>query len=126
MRIQNNVLVRCMILISISFTPLMGMDTVHAAPVINSTSGSWSHKGVVTVGGNNFGSKSPAAPYIWDACDDDSATNLNTHWPGQRYPGPCSSGTPDDDPYLMDYRSSFHGFSTKPNSKITKLSLIHI
>jgi hypothetical protein len=37
-------------------------------PSINSTSGTWSHGNSVTISGGGFGSKSTAAPVVWDDC----------------------------------------------------------
>lgn len=45
---------------------LLASWSAHAAPSISGTSGTWSHDGSVTISGSSFGSKSPAAPRIWD------------------------------------------------------------
>ena len=48
---------------------LLGVNVLHAAPSINSVSGPLNHKGSITLSGSDFGSKSPAAPLIWDDCE---------------------------------------------------------
>ncbi|QQR78679.1 MAG: hypothetical protein IPJ68_00100 [Candidatus Moraniibacteriota bacterium] len=50
--------------LTLSFFSLAG--SALAAPSISGTSGTWSHGGSVTVNGSAFGSKSPAAPLVWD------------------------------------------------------------
>lgn len=45
---------------------LLASGSAHAAPSISGSSGTWSHDGSVTISGSSFGSKSPAAPRIWD------------------------------------------------------------
>jgi len=37
-----------------------------AQPVVSGTTGTWTHKGTVTVTGSSFGSKPAAAPIVWD------------------------------------------------------------
>jgi len=94
-----------------------------ATPSIGNTSGTWAHGNSVTItsGGTDFGSKSPAAPRLWDACDAESTSDIDTYYEGQDYPdpgGPC--GSPGETPYKMDYRSSFHGETSLPHSRVTK------
>lgn len=45
---------------------LLGAGGAFAAPSISGTSGTWSHGGAVTISGSSFGTKSPAAPLLWD------------------------------------------------------------
>jgi len=40
--------------------------SVFADPVVNSVSGTLEHDGIITISGTDFGSKSPAAPLVWD------------------------------------------------------------
>ena len=51
----------------------------HAQPSIASTSGTWSHKGTVTITGSGFGTKAAPAPVIWD---DASGTDVAATWDG--------------------------------------------
>ena len=50
-----------------------------AAPSISGTSGTWSHGGSVAVSGSAFGSKSTAAPLVWD---DASGASITDKWDG--------------------------------------------
>jgi hypothetical protein len=59
---------------------LLGLPRfAHAQPSVTSTSGTWSHKGTVTIAGAGFGSKASAAPVIWD---DASGTDIAAMWDG--------------------------------------------
>jgi len=49
---------------------------VGSGPSISSTSGTWSHGNSVTISGSGFGTKSTAAPVIWD--DFEGGTNGNS------------------------------------------------
>jgi hypothetical protein len=51
----------------------------HAQPSIDATFGAWSHKGVITISGSGFGSKSVAEPVVWD---DASGSDLMFKWDG--------------------------------------------
>ncbi len=75
-------------------------QAVFAAPSISGTSGTWSHGGTVTVNGSAFGTKSTAAPLVWD--DAESGT-IGSKWSGAR-PEQCSNST-----YNMDYRVTHRG-----------------
>lgn len=96
---------------------LFGTSTVFAQPTITSVSGTINHKDNLTINGSGFGIKSPVEPRIWDACDDYSTNDLDTYWPGDRYPKSCSSSGEVD--YQMAYRDSYHGMQM-PHNKITK------
>ena len=81
---------------------------VHAQPSIASTSGQWSHKGVVTISGAGFGSKSAAEPVVWD---DASTGNILDKWDG---------AWPENDPtYGTEYRAPMRGISL-PHNRITR------
>jgi len=47
-------------------------------PVVTSASGSFTHRGTVTISGNNFGVKSPAAPLHWDDGEDKTVDSPDT------------------------------------------------
>ena len=47
---------------------LMIANVAHAEPGISQVSGPFSHDGSIQIMGNNFGSKDPAAPVLWDNC----------------------------------------------------------
>jgi hypothetical protein len=48
-----------------------------AAPSVQQLSGALAHQGMVTISGSGFGSKSTAAPHLWD---DASGTSLSSKW----------------------------------------------
>jgi hypothetical protein len=50
---------------------------IHAAPQITIANGTFSHNQTITISGNGFGLKNPAAPLAWDNC---SGTNLSNIW----------------------------------------------
>jgi hypothetical protein len=54
---------------------LMFINISFADPIINSVTGSLSHKASITINGSNFGAKSPAAPLIWDDCEDSTVNS---------------------------------------------------
>jgi hypothetical protein len=58
---------------------LMSATGVQGQPLVASTSGTWSHKGTVTIAGSGFGSKPAAAPILWD---DASGLDVSTKWDG--------------------------------------------
>jgi len=89
-----------------------------AAPAVTNVTGALTHGGNITITGTGFGSKSPVAPFLWDATDAASTDDLATHWPTDTFPKTCAS--PGETPWDMAYRSSFHGFSTMPHSRVTK------
>ncbi len=66
-----------------------------AAPTINSVSGSLYHGGSVIISGIAFGSKTPAAPLIWDNFEWGSdGTLLNTgDWSDYKATNPCEIDT---------------------------------
>ncbi len=68
----------------------------NAQPSISSTSGTWSHHSAITITGSGFGSKSTAAPAVWD---DASASNVLTNWDGVL---PSCSG---NNAYNLAYRT---------------------
>lgn len=47
-----------------------------AAPSVSSTSGSISHGLTITISGSDFGTKSPAAPLMWDDMEGETAGNF--------------------------------------------------
>lgn len=121
---------QCRTIFSLGVMVLAFFPTVLSAdPSIQSASGSWDHKGTVTITGSVFGTKSPVEPLVWDACDGDSTDDLNTFYntaPGGTMPNECPVN-PSETPFLMDYRSSFHGYSDMPHSRVSKfLSAAHI
>jgi len=53
-----------------------------AAPSVTGVSGTWTHGEAVTISGSNFGTKSPAAPLMWDDAEGrtrDTHTALTSH-----------------------------------------------
>ena len=74
---------------------------------ISGTSGTWSHGGSVTISGSGFGSKSPAAPTVWDDCSGTDPTDL---WSGC---WPNAGGSE------CTYRTAQRSISM-PHSRITK------
>ena len=50
-----------------------------AAPVISAVSGGPTHGSQLTITGSGFGSKSSAAPLVWDAC---AAAGVSSQWSG--------------------------------------------
>lgn len=53
-----------------------------AQPTIASVSGTLSHNSTVVISGISFGTKSTAAPKVWETFDDGSLTDLTEHSPG--------------------------------------------
>jgi hypothetical protein len=58
---------------------LCSAAVANAQPSVTSTSGTWSHKGTITIAGSGFGAKASAAPVIWD---DASGTDIAATWDG--------------------------------------------
>lgn len=60
------------VVLMLVFTPVfVGIGNLsYAAPSITSVSGSVAHNGTVTIGGSGFGSKTAAAPVLWDTVDN--------------------------------------------------------
>ncbi len=83
--------------------------SVYAAPSISGTSGTWNHGGSVTINGSAFGTKSPAAPLVWDNA---SGTSLSQKWDVY---WPNGSGAS----YNMAYRSVQRSVAM-PHNRITK------
>jgi hypothetical protein len=65
--IKNIILISCFI--CFSFTMVL------AQPIINNVSGVLTHKGIIILTGEQFGSKIPAAPLIWDDCEGLTVNN---------------------------------------------------
>lgn len=80
-----------------------------AAPVIQGASGTFSHKGAVTITGSGFGTKTTAAPVVWD---DASGTNILSKWSGA-WP---TSSVPS---IATTYRTPMRGIAL-PHSNITR------
>lgn len=88
----------------------LGMRSIAlAAPSISGTSGTWTHNGTVTMSGAGFGTKSPAAPLIWDNA---SGSSLTEKWDGY---WPSGSGASYNLAYRIMQRSV-----AMPHSHITK------
>jgi hypothetical protein len=82
--------------------------TAQAQPVVYMTSGSMSHKGIVTASGTGFGTKGTVAPVVWD---DASGVDINDKWDG---------AWPDNNPaYNTTYRLPLRGIGL-PHSRITR------
>ena len=54
---------------------VIGTGTALAEPAINSVSGAFTHKGTIVIRGFGFGEKDPAAPLMWDDCEDRAVDN---------------------------------------------------
>ncbi len=79
-----------------------------AAPTVLSTSGTFSHKGAVTITGTGFGTKATAAPVIWD---DASGNSILDKWDG---------AWPDNNSvYNTGYRTPMRGIGL-PHNHITR------
>lgn len=63
------------LILTIALIALCG--SVHAAPSISGVSGTISHGQSITISGSGFGSKSTAAPVVWDDC---SGTDVYAKW----------------------------------------------
>jgi hypothetical protein len=50
-----------------------------SAPVVQQASGAVNHKGTLTISGSGFGSKTTAAPVVWD---DATASDISKNWDG--------------------------------------------
>lgn len=80
-----------------------------AAPTIQSAVGTLDHKAMVSISGSGFGSKSKAAPVIWD---DASGNSLADKWDGA---WPASSGSA----YNIAYRPTQRGIAL-PHTHISR------
>ena len=67
-------------------------ETALPAPTIAGAAGSFDHKGALTITGSGFGSKSQAAPVVWDDASTGTLVTDGGKWHGF-YPTP-SSGSP--------------------------------
>ena len=82
--------------------------TANAQPTVTGSSGQWSHKSVVTISGSGFGSKSTAAPAVWD---DASGQNILDKWDG---------AWPNNNPvYETTYRTPLRGIGL-PHNRIAR------
>jgi hypothetical protein len=79
-----------------------------AQPAVAGASGTWTHKGTVTITGSGFGAKATAAPVVWD---DASGVNITDKWDG---------AWPNNNPtYNTVYRSPQRGIGL-PHNHVTK------
>jgi len=58
---------------------LAGAGPASSAPMVQQVSGTLTHKGTITISGSGFGSKSHAAPVVWD---DATASTISDKWDG--------------------------------------------
>jgi hypothetical protein len=79
-----------------------------AQPSVTAASGQWNHQARVTIQGSSFGSKSAAAPVVWD---DASGTNISAKWSGG-WPNRSSNST-----YNINYRTPIRGINP-PHSRV--------
>lgn len=82
---------------------------VAAQPAINGVSGSVAHGGTLTIQGSGFGTKTTAAPVVWD---DASGTNVldkwDGAWPTSQFPA-----------YALTYRAPMRGVAP-PHNRVGK------
>ncbi|MEA1924250.1 MAG: hypothetical protein U9M95_00115 [Candidatus Altiarchaeota archaeon] len=92
-------------------------ESAGAVGITKINQSSISHGDSITISGSGFGVKSPAAPIVWDACDDSSPVDVDTIWNGQNYP--LVAGDEDN---LPDYRTSYPTGNpmSMPNAHVTK------
>jgi len=83
-------------------------QSVLAAPAISGASGTFDHKASVTISGSSFGTKSTAAPLVWD---DASGTSFSSKWDGA-WPNNNSA-------YNTTYRATMRGINP-PHSRVGK------
>ena len=87
---------------------LMSTPAALATPLVQNVSGALSHGGTVTITGAGFGSKTKAAPLVWDNA---SGNSLNDKWTG---------GWPSLLPgYNLGYYAPMRGISL-PHSHVTR------
>src|SRR5205807_5595155 len=60
---------------------IAGTGAALSAPIVRQVSGTLTHKGTITISGIGFGSKTNAAPVVWD---DATASTLSAKWDGAR------------------------------------------
>jgi hypothetical protein len=58
---------------------IAGAGPALSAPLILQVSGTLNHKGTITISGSGFGSKTQAAPVVWD---DATASDISVKWDG--------------------------------------------
>ena len=94
-------------------TALMAVScgAAFAAPVVQNVTGTLSHKTTVTVSGSGFGTKTSAAPALWD---DGSATSLSSKW-SLSVPNAAADGS-----YNIQYRSTGYRGVAGPHSNSSK------
>ena len=85
-----------------------------AAPAIAEVSGSFNHKAIVTITGSGFGSKSQAAPVVWDDASTGTLPTDNGKWDGYYPLYPVESTT-----YHLRYTTPIRGIGL-PHSHITR------
>ena len=87
---------------------LVSMPPALATPLVQNVSGTLSHGGTVTITGAGFGSKSKAAPLVWDNASGNAISDKWTGgWPSQ-LPG-----------YNLGYYAPMRGISL-PHSHVTR------
>jgi len=86
-----------------------------ADPSVSSTSGTWAHGESVTINGNSFGDKNPAAPLIWDDCEGKTVNNdAAVTTSGWSDPWPRTDGSPATS--RTRYRAIPYRSTTAPHS----------
>ena len=58
---------------------LAGLTPALSAPVVQQVSGTAEHNGTITISGSGFGTKSSAAPVVWDNAN---GTSMSAKWDG--------------------------------------------
>jgi hypothetical protein len=93
---------------------IFGSFSAWAAPSVTGISGTVSNGQSVTISGSSFGSKSPAAPYLWDTVDNISAysgVSTGTAVPvGSGYPWSANNST--SYPVMINKTSQLRGVRT--------------
>lgn len=87
------------------------------AVLITSASGSSRHNGTLTVTGSGFGSKSQAAPIVWDNCNqpvNDPAQIISAGWTGA-WPNKASNSA-----WNMQYRNAPYNAVSAPHARVNK------
>lgn len=95
-----------------AFALILVAGTANAAPIVSQTLGRFDHKAIVTINGSGFGTKTTAAPIVWD---DASGANILDKWSGA---WPDASG-PNGPASQTIYRVPQRGISL-PHSNITR------
>src|SRR6266571_1968758 len=81
-----------------------------SAPVVQQVTGSFAHKGAVTIAGTGFGAKAQVAPLVWD---DASGANVLDKWSGF---WPTAAPTPSSN---MQYMTPIRGVNP-PHNRVGK------